>query len=376
MTNLRDQFMLDADYVFLNHGSFGATPKPVFAAYQQWQLQLERQPVAFFMRHYDAALDQARARLAAYVNAPLADLFLVQNATAGLNAVVRSLDLQPDDEILTTDHEYGALNNLWAYVCRRSGAKYVQQTLPLPFTDANAIVDALWQGVTPKTRVIFLSHITSATALIMPLQQICQRAREAGIMTIVDGAHAPGQMDLDLQALGADVYSGNCHKWLCAPKGSAFVTVRPDYQDQVVPLVVGWGWDAEAFTRRHHWQGTRDAAAMLAVPDAIDFLQAHDWGSVRARCHQLASETRARISALTGLAPLSDDAPQWFGQMVALPLPAGTDGKALQERLYQDYKIEVPATHHNGQAHLRVSFQGYNSQADADALLNALQDLL
>lgn len=239
---LRSMFLLDPEVIFLNHGSFGACPKPVFDSYQHWQRELERQPVEFIQRRQDDLIDSARGRLASELNVPPDDVVFVPNATSGLNVFARSMKLQPGDEILATDHEYGALNLTWQHVCARTGAKYVQQEIPLPVTTPEAMIETLWQGVTDRTKVIFLSHLTSPTALIFPVAEICHRAREAGIISIIDGAHAPGQLPLDLIAIGADVYSGNCHKWMCSPKGAAFLYVRPEHQEIVEALTVSWGW--------------------------------------------------------------------------------------------------------------------------------------
>ena len=387
MRALRDQFLLDPDVVFLNHGSFGACPKPVFAEYQRWQVELERQPVEFLGRRSGALLDAAQAALAAYLNAGADDLVFVPNATSGLNVVARSLPLQPGDEVLTTDHEYGALDLTWQHVCAKAGARYVRRPIPLPVASAEEVVEAIWAGVTPRTRVLFLSHVTSPTALVLPVAELCRRARAAGILSVVDGAHAPGQIPVDLQALGADVYAGNCHKWLCAPKGSAFLYVRPEQQAWVEALIVSWGWGegnghwlhGRPFVSRNQWQGTRDLAAFLAVPAAIDFQAANDWSAVRAACHALAAEARTRLAELTGLPPIvpepGPDGWSWFAQMIAAPLPP-LDGKALHRRLYDELRIEVPITSMHGVGLIRVSFQGYNSRADLDALMSALERLL
>ena len=232
-TEMRDQFLLDPNIIFLNHGSFGACPKPVFERYQWWQRELERQPVEFLGRRHDDLLDAARARIADYLGAEADDLVFVTNATSGLNVIARSLVLQEGDEILTTDHEYGALNLTWDHVCAKVGARYVHHPIPLPVGDPADVVESFWSAVTPRTKAIFLSHITSPTALILPVTEICHRAREAGILTIIDGAHAPGQIPLDLTAMGVDIYAGNFHKWLCAPKGSGFLYVRPHLQADV-----------------------------------------------------------------------------------------------------------------------------------------------
>lgn len=378
---MREHFMLDPQVVFLNHGSFGACPRPVFEVYQNWQQELERQPVAFLSRRADGLLDEARARLATYLNAPTDHVLFVNNATSGINLVARSLKLQPGDEILGTDHEYGALEMTWDFVCERTGAQYISQPIPLPLTTPEAFIETFWQGVTPRTKVIYLSHITSPTALIFPIEEICRRARAAGILTIIDGAHAPSQIPLDMEAIGADFYSGNCHKWLCAPKGSAFLYARPEHHAWLEPLVISWGWQDNdqfsqpPFIRQNQYQGTSDPAAYLSVPAAIDFQQAHDWNTVRARCHQLASQTRAEIAELTGLAPIAPDDPRWFGQMAASPLPA-LDHRILKQRLYDEFCIEVPINFWNERPHIRVSFQAYNTADDAQALLRALRTLL
>jgi len=377
---LKSRFLLDPDVIFLNHGSFGACPKPVFEAYQKWQRELERQPVEFLNRRAIGLLAEARARLAAYLGVATDEVVYFPNPTTALNMVARSLDLSPGDEILTTDHEYGAMDRTWRFVCRKTGARYVQQPIPLPVTSHTDFVETFWAGVTERTRVVFISHITSPTALAFPVQEICRRARDAGLLSIVDGAHAPGQIPLNLATLGADVYAAACHKWLCAPKGSAFLYVRPEVQGMLEPLVVSWGWESERpsdsqFVDHHEWQGTRDLAAFLSVPAAIEFQAQHDWEAVRQRCRALASQTRQRLNALTGLDPICPDSAEWFVQMFAARLP-DVDLDRLKERLYDEFRIEVPLFKWNGQPLIRVSFQAYNSQADADALVDALTQLL
>jgi isopenicillin-N epimerase len=264
-------------------------------------------------------------------------------------------------------------------VCNKTGARYVHHPIRLPVTSHEEFVEAFWAGTTERTRAIFISHITSPTALIFPVQEICRRAREAGLLSVVDGAHAPGQIPLNLAELGADLYTGACHKWLCGPKGSAFLYARREVQAWLEPLVVSWGWESETpsgsqFVDHHEWQGTRDVAAFLATPAAIQFQAEHDWGAVRAECHGLASETRRRIDDLTGLAPICPDSRDWFSQMAAIRLPP-VDVNALKERLYNDYRVEVPLFKWNDQPFMRVSFQGYNSRTDADALVDALKHL-
>ena len=462
-------FLLDPTVHFLNHGSFGACPRPVFEAYQQWQAELERQPVEFLGRRAGELLAASRAALAAYLGIAADDLVYFPNPTTAINAVARNvarlsgsnrkggarpigtgthgdshpgrdvlgiqarksapisvplqnlrsvfdpadspLRLQPGDEILTTDHEYGAMDRTWRYLCDQTGIRYVQQPIPLPVTTHADFVERFWTGVTPRTRIIFISHITSATALTFPAVEICRRARQAGILTIVDGAHAPGQIPLNLAELSADIYTGACHKWLCAPKGTAFLYVRRELQPWLEPLIVSWGWESDKpgpspFVDWHEWQGTRDLAAYLSVPAAIRYQAEHDWDAVRERCHALAVETRQRIEALTGLPAIcpDDTLPQsgnrearlpdapdagsaeasipvhsarstWFTQFFAARLPE-CDLDALKARLYAEDRVEVPIHRWNGIPLVRVSFQAYNDRVDADALLAGLARLL
>jgi isopenicillin-N epimerase len=278
------------------------------------------------------------------------------------------------------------MDRTWRSVCHRAGARYIQQPIPVPVTSQEQLAEAFWSRVTGRTRAVFVSHITSPTALVFPVAEICRRARAAGLLSIVDGAHAVSQVPLNLTELGADLYAGACHKWLCAPKGSAFLYARREVQPWLHPLVVSWGWGDDViapdptmgeteFVRWHQWQGTRDIAAFLATPAAIQFQAEHNWDAVRAECHALASETRRRLNDLTGLAPLSPDSTDWFRQMAAVRLPP-VDVKALQVRLYTEHRIEVPIFLWQAEALLRVSFQGYNTRADADALVEALVAVL
>ncbi len=379
MFNLRRYFLLDPSVTFLNHGSFGATPRPVFRAYQRWQRELERQPVEFLGRRHNDLMAAARADLAAYLGTAPENVVYTSNVTVSLNIVARSLDLGPGDEVLTSDHEYGALDRTWRFLAGKRGFSYIQQTIPLPLTTPDAFLDALWQGVTPRTRVIFLSHITSPTALIFPLEAVVRRARTEGILTVIDGAHAPGQIPLCLDDLGADFYGGNLHKWLCAPKGAGFLYARPEVQHLLEPLVVSWGWEAESpgpshLVDFHEWQGTRDIAAFLSVPEAIRFQQEHDWPRVRMACHDLARRALEAITALTGLPPLAGQ--EWFGQFVSIPLPESVDLADLKRRLYDEHRIETPLIAWNGRKLLRVSFQGYNSRRDLRHLVQAMRQVL
>lgn len=351
---LKELFLLDPGVVYLNHGSYGACPRPVFDVYQGWQRELEREPVDFLalQRRLPELLDAARLQLAAYVGSAPGDLAFYANSTSGLNAVVRSLRLAPGDQVLIGDAEYGAMEILWRFVAERTGATIVQA----PF-------DELEPG--PSTRAVFCSHIEWSTGRINDIAALCAQARTVGAVSIVDGAHAPGQVDLDLAALGADVYAGNCHKWLCAPKGSGFLYARPEVHHWIEPLVVSWDWvESAAFPERHRWQGTRDPSALLAVPAAIDFQAEHDWPAVQARCHELLT----RFGREAGLEPMTDA----YAQMLGFRLPEGVDGAALKRELWERHRIEVPTFELDGGWALRVSVQAYNDDADVDALLTAL----
>ena len=376
---MRDLFLLDPGVIFLNHGSFGACPKPVFEEYQRWQLELERQPVAFLGRRFNELMRAARTALAAYLGTQAGNLVYVPNATVGLNTVARSLNLRAGDEVLSTNHEYGAIDRAWRFACQKTGARYIQHRVPLPLESRGRFVESVWGAVTDRTRVISLSHITSPTALIFPIEEMCRRARERGLLTVIDGAHAPGQIPVNLEQIGADFYAGNCHKWMNAPKGAGFLYTRPEVQPLLEPLVVSWGWESETpgdspFIDYHEWTGTRDIAAFLSVPAAIAFMRAHDWERVRVECHALARAFRERMTELTGLTPLSADSAEWYAQMVAVPLP-DCDVDAVKRRLYDEYRIEIPLTAWNGETLIRASFQAYNTAQDVDYTVRALTGL-
>ncbi len=311
---LKAEYLLKPDLVFLNHGSFGACPRPVFEVYQNWQRELELDPVSFIGRRLPSLLEEARGKLAAYLGVDSGEVVFFTNPTTAFNMALRSLNLNPGDEILTTTFEYPAMEQAWNYLAHKTGARYVHQPTPLPVASKEEFVEALWRGVNEKTRVIFLSHIAPFIALILPIEEICQRARAAGILTIIDGAHAPSQIPLNLAQVGADIYFGACHKWLSAPKGSGFLYARKEVQTWLEPLIISAGWVQEKplpapqapdgrswLVHFNEGQGTRDPSAFLSVPAAIEFQETRNWDAQRSRCRQLASETRQRIHAMTGL---------------------------------------------------------------------------
>jgi isopenicillin-N epimerase len=382
MLGLGDSFQLEPTVTFLNHGSFGATPRSVFEAYQDWQLRLERQPVLFLGRELDGLLKESRQALGNYLNAGADDLVYIPNATHGVNIISRSLGLQSGEEILTSDHEYGACDYSWEFACEKTGAKYVHQPIPLPVHTEEEIVEGFWHGVTGRTKAIYLSHITSPTALRLPVEKICRLASQAGILTIIDAAHSPGQIPVDLQELGADIVFGNCHKWMLSPKGAGFLYVRPELQPLIEPLIVSWGFNVSPetttgsrFVDLFQWNGTKDPAAALTVLRAIQFMDENDWGAVRLECHKLLRQALERICELTFLPPPYPLASDFYSQMGIAPLPR-CDLALLKSRLYDEYKIEVPLIQWQHAQFARISVQAYNSQDDIDLLVKALKILL
>lgn len=379
MFKLEKNFLLDPSVTFLNHGSFGATPKSVFKEYQHWQRELENQPVEFLGRRHNDLMLTSRTALANYIGTQAENLVYVQNATIGLNIVARSLDLKADDEVLSTNHEYGALDRTWRFLSKEKGFAYINQKVDL--TSHDDFVKSFLQGVTPNTKIIFLSHIASSTATIFPVEKIVQFAKTKNIITVIDGAHAPGHIPLQLDSLGVDFYAGNLHKWLCAPKGAGFLYARPEMQHLLKPLIVSWGYESETpsnskFVDEHEWQGTRDIAAFLTVPKAIAYQQKHNWVKVRSACHQLAIETWYRIHDVTKQTSLHTNPETWFAQMIVSSLPINTDVVSLKQRLYDEYRIEIPVIDWHGNKLIRLSVQGYNTQRDLNRLVTALKKLL
>lgn len=376
-SQLKKQFLLNPEIIFLNHGSFGATPISVFNEYQRIQRELEFQPVEFLGRKATELMQYARAQLAKFLNVNRDDLVFVPNATHGINIVARSLDLHPDDEVLTTDHEYGAMDRAWQFLSLQKGFSYRPCHLSLPFDQVSGMINELFSHATSHTRVLFISHITSPTAILLPVQEICRIAREKGILTIIDGAHAPGQIPLDLSQVGPDFYTGNCHKWLCAPKGSAFLYTRKEMQSLINPLVVSWGWHSDSpgpsqYVDTLEWTGTRDLAPYLAVPAAIKFENAHNWSEIQKNCHSLADNLNTQLCSILDTDSLTSN-DNWFGQMVSIPLPTHIPAETLKQTLYDDFRIEVPIVPWQNETLLRVSVQGYNTEEELDLLVKAIR---
>jgi len=379
MENLKDLFLLSPEYRHLNHGSFGACPKAIFEDYQKWQLALERDPVDFFVNQGNVQLQKSKEALGNYINCDADNLVYTMNPTWAINIIAKSLDMKPGDEILATNAEYGALDRTWKYYCDKAGAKYIQQEIPLPITTKEDFIEAFWKGYSENTKAIFISQITSMTATIFPVKEICDRAKELGLLTIVDGAHVPGHIPLDLQDLKADIYTGACHKWMLTPKGCSFLYITPEHQNDFDPVLISWGYEADVpgeskFLDYHQLQGTRDYSAFLTVPKAIDFLKTHDWWKVSAEAKNLILTNYEDLCDIFGTKPIVPVTSEWLGQICSVPVHVSS-AMDLKQALFNDYKIEIPVFELHGQVYLRLSAQAYVSQEDVDYLKNSLKEI-
>ena len=376
---LKQQFLLNKDITFLNFGAFGACPKPVFETYQNFQREMEQDPVDFFLVNGPEYLKIARTALAGYLHCNADDVVYVTNPSYGVNIIAKSLDLQPDDEVLTTNLEYGACDRTWSYYCSKKGAKYIRQKIGFPLESKEDFIRQFMDGVTDKTKLIFISHVTSTTGLRLPVEEICAIAKERGILTFVDGAHAPGHIPVNLSTLGADIYTGACHKWMLTPKGSSFLYVNERLQHLFDPLLISWGYEAVSpshsqFLDYHQMQGTRDYSAFLCIPAAIRFMEEHDWLSVNKTCRTMTQNNAARFCELlkaTPLCPINDD---FIGQLCSVPIQTDSPQK-IHDTLYQKYKIQVPVMVHEDRFYLRYSVQGFNNNDDLDKLYAALGEM-
>ena len=388
---MKEHWLLERDIIFLNHGSFGATPKRVLARQDELRIQLEREPVRFMVRELEPLLDASRRVLSAFLGADPEGIAFVPNATAGVNAVLRSLDLDEHYELLVTTQEYNACRNALEYVCGLAEAKVVIAETPFLNTSPDRIVELILERVTSRTRLLLIDHITSQTAIIQPVERLVREMASRGIDTLVDGAHAPGMLPLDLNAMGAAYYTGNLHKWVCAPKGAAFLYVRQNRRYGVRPIAISHGanstrTDRSRFLIEFDWTGTFDPSAWLAVPEAIGFIGSlveGGWPEVMRRNHALALRGRDILAQGLGIVPPAPD--EMLGSMAALPLPDGNAatapslyGDALQDALLDQYRIEVPIVPwpHPPKRVLRISAHLYNEEREYERLAEALRELL
>jgi isopenicillin-N epimerase len=404
MTNAyAKHWLLDPNVTFLNHGSFGACPRVTLEAQHAWRERLERQPVHFLMRDVEGALDKARQSLAGVLKAPPEDVAFVTNATTGVNAVLRSLEFEPGDEILITSHGYNACNNAARFVADRAGACVTVADIPFPLAHADEALDAILAVTTDRTKLAVIDHVTSATALVLPIQKIVAALRQRGIDTLVDGAHAPGMVELDVPAIEPAYYTGNCHKWLCGPKSAGFLYVRPDLQNNIRPTVISHGMNSmrvncdthrrSRFLLEFDWTGTTDPTPILAIPSAIDFLNDLKPGGLTQLMNDnraLALEARRILCDALNIAPPCPD--DMIGSMATVSLPDEREGERfpgrsvdtlnpiepLQNALLEEYGIEVPIATwpERPSRQVRVSAQAYNGPADYRVLAEALVGLL
>lgn len=383
VTSWNHYWKIDHEVTFLNHGSFGACPFPVLEAQQRLREQLEREPVRFFLREWEPLLDRAREELARFVGADAVDLVFVPNATTGVNCVLRSLHFQPGDELLTTTHEYNATRNAIAFVCDRANATLVTAPVPFPLTSPQQIIDAVMSRVSSRTKLVILDRISSQTGLIFPLETLVRQLSQLGIETLIDGAHAPGMLPLNLTQLGATYYTGNCHKWLCAPKGAAFLYVQRDRQPKIRPLTISHGansplQDKSRFQLEFDWMGTDDPTAYFCVPVAIEFMGSllpGGWPELMQKNHSLVIEARQLLcDTLQVPLPAPEDA---IGSLASIPLPDGS-AMELHDELFDRYHIEVQVIPWPTPPHrlLRISAQIYNSLPQYQILANALREIL
>jgi isopenicillin-N epimerase len=377
--DLKSLFLLNEEITFLNFGSFGACPKPIFEKYQAYQLEMEHDPVQFITVRLAHYLQKNREALAKYISCDADDIVMVPNPSYAVNTIAKSIAWKQDDEILTTDLEYGACDKTWKFVTDSVGAKYIRQHISLPIIDEASFVTDFFAGVSHRTKLIFLSHITSTTALILPVAAIAARAKQLGIPVFIDGAHAPGHIPLDIKALDVAYYTGACHKWMMTPKGSSFMYIKKECQNDIKPLIVSWGYEAlfpshSTFLDWHSMNGTKDYTASICVGDAIDFMVAHEWNDIGSRSRDLVKAyagdfAKALNSEL--LAPLTDD---FIGQMVSVEIK--TDDPEKLYRIFVDgYKIEIPVMRHGNKVYLRYSIQGFNDSKDLDKLIDTIYDL-
>jgi isopenicillin-N epimerase len=382
---------LDPQTIFLNHGSFGACPRPVLEYQQRLRDRLERQPVQFFVRDLEGLIDDARAELATFLGVEAEDLVWVPNVTTGVNAVLRSLEIRPGDELLTTNHEYNACRNALEFVARRAGAEVIVVAIPFPIDSPEQIVDEIVHRISPRTRLALLDHVTSQTGLVLPVERVVRALAERGIDTFIDGAHAPGMLPLDLKTVGATYYGGNCHKWLCAPKGAGFLYVRRDKQPEVRPVVISHGansqrTDRSLYLTEFDWVGTDDPTAILSVPEAIRFMGSllpGGWDALRKHNRELALQGRRVVCDGLGIPDPCPDS--MIGSLASVPLPAGEQepqtsplyADPLQRELLERWKIEVPVIPWPKPPDrlLRISAQIYNRPDQYKKLAEALHDL-
>ena len=379
MHMLREQFLIDSTVAYLNHGSYGACPIPVFEAYQAYQKELETEPASLLYRDFASRIQKSRERLALFLNCQSDQLAFVRNATYGMNMAANSVDLQPGDKVLATNFEYGAVERMWEMICAERGAELVKVKIPLPYQSSEAMIQLFKSQIDSSIKVITFPHISAATAQLFPIKDLVQLAKSHGAISVIDGAHAPGQLNVNLKDIDADFYVGNCHKWMLSPKGVGFVYVARKWEDKIRPPAISWGNISSGTNRlllENDWQGTADISPILAVEDSITFLKENQWfNRVIPECSKLIDEFNTTILDVTGMRSLYEKNDFEPPQMRSFLLPDGNHS-SLHNRLFHDFMIELPVFMDFEDHFFRVSVQAYNNRSDLERLIDALKELL
>ncbi|MDO9576738.1 MAG: aminotransferase class V-fold PLP-dependent enzyme [Candidatus Cloacimonadales bacterium] len=377
----KSDFLLNQEIIFFNNGSYGACPKTVFNKYQEWQRIIEFQPVEFFQKTLLPELKRSRQAIGDFINCQPNDLILVRNATYATNIVIRSLDLKKGDEVLVTNHEYGACLNAWEFWKKEKGFKLKEIKIELPLPDTTEIIRRIKSCLNPKTKVIFFSHISSKTAQLFPAEEICKLARENNIISIIDGAHSIGQCPLNIKEIDPDFYFSNIHKWLFAPKGTAFLYTRKELQSKVKPLITGWGWGPERelpsgsdYIDSNQFYGTADLSSFLTVEVSINFYKENKIEDLKKNCHELVEYFCREADKITVKKTLYNHFPDCL-MMAVIEVPTKYSVIELKELLYEKYRIEVPVIEWEGKLLIRISIQVFNTKDEVDYFLKVLKEI-
>ena len=381
MNNLSDLFLLDKDITYLNHGSFGACPNYIFDKYNNFQKELESNPIKFLDDDIQEKILFSQTALANFINCDADDIVFFPNPTTAMNEVFRSLNLEKDDEILSTNHEYGALNKAWEFITNKTRSKFIQTEIPITFKSHKDFVDRIESKISPKTKAIYLSHITSSTGLIFPVKEIVELAKKHNVLSIIDGAHVPGHIYLNIKELNPDIYTGTCHKWLLSPKGVSFLYVKQDIQSQIDPLIISWGYNNKKIERtrfqdEHLWQGTRDMSPFLTIPKALEFRETFNWNEISNLCKNRILQFGYELQTELNLNPVSKLSTQFLGQMLSFDLGIHPSKLVQVKQILSEDKIVIPVFDWENKLLMRISLNGYNSEKDIDHLKQSLNKII
>jgi len=381
----KDWFMINSDSIYLTHGTYGACLKIAFDSKIKWQQKIESDPFDFLNNHAINNLEYSRKFLGKYLNCDYDDIVYFPNPSTALNAVIKSLKLKKGDEVLTSNHEYGSLDRTWQYYAYSKDYNYKQINIDIPYNDKNIFLDSFLKNINKKTKIIYLSHITSSTGLIFPVKEICEIARENNIISIIDGAHAPGQIEVNISDINPDIYVGACHKWMCSPKGASFLYANKNIQNLIDPLVISWGWKTDTpgksqFLDYHQYQGTNDISAYLTIPEIVKFFEINEWDKVQKKCHNVVLNfLRDNISKLEPCSTNSNNLAQMLSfkinknsELVKTIFDSPIGIIEAQNKIFNYNKIRIPIIVWNQEIFTRLSIQAYNKPQDLVKLLDML----